>query len=129
MVSRLKKLYLWRINTKNEYRVYLNVGMAKKATIDGRTLHILLQQHSNQLSINNTTTKLVQTMHEKIWWPRIRNLYHTPHILNCLEITRRGNKILRLNTNTKKWRNKENICKIRSITTASTTEQRFPLWS
>jgi hypothetical protein len=33
----------------------------------------------------------------------------TPHILNCLDITRRGNMRLRLNAN--KWINKEKIAR------------------
>ncbi len=72
-------------------------------------------KHTNQLSLNTTTyyytRKSIQTMH-KIWL-RICKQYHTPHILNCLEITRRGNTRLRLNAN--KWQIKEKNCKIRLI--------------
>ena len=57
------------------------------------TLYHTCSKHNTQLSFN-TATELVETTHNKIWWPRIRKLYHAPHILNCLEITRRGkNKI------------------------------------
>ncbi len=72
-------------------------------------------KHTNQLLLNTTTywnaRKFLQTMH-KIWL-KIHKLYHTPHKLNCLEITRRVNMRLRLSTN--KWRNKEKNCKIRLI--------------
>ncbi len=72
-------------------------------------------KHTNQLSPNTTTyyytRKFLQTMH-KIWL-KIPKLYYTPHISNCLEITKRGNTRLRLNAN--KWRNKDFFCKIRLI--------------
>ncbi len=71
-------------------------------------------KHTNQLSLNTTTyyyiRKFLQTMHKM--WLKICKLYHTPHILNCLEITRRENMRLRLNVN--KYINKQK-CKIRWI--------------
>jgi hypothetical protein len=73
-------------------------------------------KHTNQLSLNTTTyyytRKILQTTH-KIW-QRIHNLYHTPHILNYLEITRRGNMRLRLNAdqsrNKQKNQDQVNFC-------------------